>query len=118
MKEDLNNPFQTLDSELSGELDELITQTLERREMLAELENLVVTDIERESRRRFLRRWGRIVAFCFVLAVAMVITGAGIDFYLRQYGATPPHVFFMCWPAAGLAYAVNAALKNFSPSEV
>lgn len=118
MKETMNNDIQRPDLGLDEDFDALITQAMERREMLAELEKIIVTDIERESRRQFVRRWARIVAFCFTLAAVMVITSAGIDFYLRQHGATPTHVILMLIPAAALTYAVHIAFENFSLSDV
>ena len=44
-------------------LDKLIEETLERRQLIADLDKLIIADLHRHERRTWIRRWTRTVAF-------------------------------------------------------
>ncbi|MCR5078008.1 MAG: cysteine protease [Prevotella sp.] len=60
-----------------NELDQLILETLNRKEMLSGISTQVMLTVRRQHRRAAFRRWSRIIAFSFGLPlVVMLMVGA------------------------------------------
>ncbi len=99
-------------------LDRLIADTLNRQELLKDLDNLIIADVRRRTRRAWLRRWARIVAFSFGLPLLLLVSLAGAYIYIKEHGATPFTLSLMLWPALALIYTSYRAVIDFSPGEV
>ena len=54
-------------------IDSLIRETLERRQLLADLDRTIIADVRRQARRAWLRRWARVIAFSFGLPLALLV---------------------------------------------
>ena len=99
-------------------LDTLIRETLERRELLADLDHLIITDIRRQTRRAWMRRWARIVAFSFGLPMVLLVSFACTYLYIKEHGASTFTLVILSLPTLALIYSAHRALNTFSPEEV
>ncbi len=100
------------------ELDGLITASLERQELLEDVNREVMKEVRRSSRHETLRRWMRAIAFAFGLPALLLFYGIGI-----HYVCTHVEMNVFIWIA--LAVSTTAMLcilgkvvKNFSISKV
>ncbi len=99
-------------------IDNLIRETIDRRELLADLDRLIIADVRRQARRAWLRRWARVAVFSFGLPLVLITWLACAYLYFKEYAWTPQSFFIMLWPTLGLLFSANYALRNFSPKEV
>lgn len=99
-------------------LDALIRETLDRRQLLADLDRLIITDVRRRERRAWLRRWARVVAFSFGLPLVLLIFFACAYIIINEHGATSLTLYVMPFPTLALFYAARYAVCQFSPDEV
>ena len=99
-------------------IDNLIRETIDRRELLADLDRLIIADVRRQARRAWLRRWARAAVFSFGLPLVLLASLAGVNYYIKEQGWTPMTLFVMLWPTLGLLFSASYALRNFSPEEV
>ena len=99
-------------------LDSLIRETLERRELLAELDRTIIADVRRQTRRAWLRRWARIVAFSFGLPLALLVFFTCTYLYFKAHEANILTVAVLVLPTLALIFSTNRALATFSPEEV
>ena len=99
-------------------LDTLIRETLERRQLLADLDNKIIADIRRQERRAWIRRWTRAAVFSFGIPVILLVFAASLYFYIEQHGASMLTFFILAWPTLALIYVTHRALKTFSPEDV
>ena len=99
-------------------LDNLIRDTINRRELLADLDRLIIADVRRQARRAWLRRWARAAIFSFGLPLALLVFFVCAYLYIKEYDWTPQSFFVMLWPTLGLLFSTVYALRTFSPEEV
>ena len=99
-------------------LDSLIRETLERRQLLADLDRTIITDVKRQARRAWIRRWARVVAFSFGLPLALLVFFTCTFLFVQAHGADIPTIALLVLPTLALIYATNHAFKTFSPEEV
>lgn len=99
-------------------LDSLIRETLERRELLAELDRTIIADVRRHARRAWLRRWARVIAFSFGLPLALLVFFTCMYLYIKANEANVLAIAVLVLPTLALIYSTNHAFKTFSPDEV
>ena len=99
-------------------IDNLIREAIDRRELLADLDRLIIADVRRQARRAWLRRWARVAVFSFGLPLVLITWLACAYLYFKEYAWTPQSFFIMLWPTLGLLFSASYALRNFSPKEV
>ena len=99
-------------------IDNLIREAIDRRELLADLDRLIITDVGRQARRAWLRRWARVVVFSFGLPLVLIIFFMCAYLYIKEYACTLQSLFVMMWPTLGLLFSTGYALRTFSPKEV
>ena len=99
-------------------IDNLIRETIDRRELLADLDRLIIAEVHRQARRARLRRWARVAVFSFGLPLVLIAWLACAYLYFKEYAWTPQSFFIMLWPTLGLLFSASYALRNFSPKEV
>lgn len=99
-------------------LDMLIRETLDRRELLADLDHLIIADVQRKARRAWIRRWTRIVAFSFGLPLVLFVFFACTYLYIKEQGSSTFTLIILALPTLALLYATHRALEKFSPEEV
>lgn len=99
-------------------LDRLIADTLNRQELLKDLDSLIIADVRRRTRRAWLRRWARIVAFSFGLPLLLLVSLAGAYIYIKEHGATPFTLSLMVCPVVALIFVSYRSIGDFSPGEV
>lgn len=98
-------------------IDTLIRETLERRELLADLDRLIIADVRHQARREWIRRWARIVAFSFGLPMVLLVFAICMYLYIELYGASTFTLYIMALPTLALIFSTHRFLKNFSPGE-
>lgn len=99
-------------------LDSLIRETLERRALLADLNRTIITDVRRQARRAWIRRWARVVAFSFGLPLILLAFFVCLLSYIKAHDVSTPILFMLVLPTLALIYSTNHAFKTFSPDEV
>ena len=101
-------------------VDTLIREALERRELLADLDRLIIDDVRRQAQREWIRRWARAAAFSFGLPMVLLVFAACIYLYIdiEQYGASTFTLYLMALPTLALIFSTHRFLKNFSPDGV
>ena len=99
-------------------LDTLIRETLERRKLLAELDNHIVVELRRRERRKCLRRLARTVAFSFAVPMLLLMFAVCMYFFIEQNGMSTFTFFIMAWPTLALIFVTHWAFKTFSPEEL
>lgn len=99
-------------------LDRLIADTLHRQELLKDLDSLIIADVRRRSRRAWLRRWARIVAFSFGLPLVLLVSLAGAYLFIKEHGATPFTLSLMVCPVVALIFVSYRSIGDFSPEQV
>ena len=99
-------------------IDSLIRETLERRELLAELDRTIIADVRRQARRAWVRRWARVVAFSFGLPLALLVFFTCAYLYIKANEANVFLIAVLTLPTLALIYFTNHAFKTFSPDEV
>lgn len=120
MESDINK---TLTNE---QLDDLIRQSFSRQEMVEEINLSVMKQLRRNSRRRNLLRWGRIVAFAFGLPLIVLLYGWLLwssfsqqeAFRFSIFDGQLPFLVILLLPIATMLYATWQAIIKFSPSKV
>ena len=120
MESDINK---TLTDE---QLDELISQTFSRQQMVEEINVSVMKQLSRDSRRRNLLRWGRIVAFAFGLPLIVFLYGWLLwssfsqqeAFRFSFFDGKLPFLVILLLPVVTMLYAAWQAIMKFSPSKV
>ncbi|MBR1468521.1 MAG: hypothetical protein IJ605_00170 [Prevotella sp.] len=101
------------------QLDELILQSFERKEIAREIGVAVMKDLRRASRRAWLRRWGRVVAFSFGLPLVVVVFGWLLWPYFAEQVARRSYIAAcLVLPFAAMFYLSVRALQDFSFEKV
>ena len=99
-------------------LDALIRETLDRRQLLADLDRLIITDVRRQTRRAKIHRWARIVAFSFGLPLVLLVFFVCTYLYIKEQGTSTFTLILLSLPTLALIYSAHRALETFSPEEV
>lgn len=99
-------------------IDTLIRETLERRELLADLDRLIIADVRRQVRREWIRRWARVAAFSFGLPMVLLVFDACMYLYIEQYGTSTFTLYIMALPTLAIIFSTHRFLKIFSLKEV
>lgn len=99
-------------------IDTLIRETLERRELLADLDRLIIADVRRQARREWIRRWARVAAFSFGLPMVLLVFAACMYLYIEQYGTSTFTLYTIALPTLALIFSTHRFLKNYSPDGV
>ena len=107
-----------MDIKTDNSIDNLIRDTINRRELLADLDRMIIADVRRQARRAWLRRWARAAIFSFGLPLALLVFFVCAYLYMDAHGWTPTNLFVMLWPTLGLLFSASYALRTFSPEEV
>lgn len=107
-----------MDIKTDNSIDNLIRDTINRRELLADLDRMIIADVRRQARRAWLRRWARAAIFSFGLPLALLVFFVCAYLYMDAHGWTPTTLFVMLWPTLGLLFSTVYALRTFSPEEV
>lgn len=107
-----------MNEKTDNSIDNLIRETIDRRELLANLNQLIIADVRRQARRAKLRRWARVAVFSFGLPLVLIIFLACAYLYIKEYAWTLQSFFVMLWPTLGLLFSTGYALRTFSPEEV
>ncbi len=95
-------------------IDTLIRETLERRELLADLDRLIIADVRRQARREWIRRWARVAAFSFGLPIVLLVFAACMYLYIEQFGTSTFTLYIIALPTLALIFSTHRFLKNFS----
>ena len=111
----MNNPN---NMKPDDELAPMISEVFQRRALLSDLDQLIISDVRRQARRAWIRQWARVVAFSFGLPLLLFVFFACAYFYIKEYHASTFIIVVMTLPAVALIYATHRAMENFSPEEV
>lgn len=99
-------------------LDSLIAATLDRQHLLEELNKATIADIRRQVRRRRMRRWARVVAFSFGLPFMVLACAYLFYMYVLPTMQSSAYALVLLFPLLAIIYAVQRAIRNFSPDLV
>lgn len=107
-----------MDETVDHDLDILIRETIDRRVLLADLDNLIINDVRRKARRASIRRWTRALIFSFALPLVLLLFFACAFVYISEYGISNITMLVMVFPTIALIYSANRTLEAFSPDEL
>lgn len=99
-------------------IDTLIRETFERRQLVADLDRLIIADIQSRARRAWIRRWARVLVFSFGIPMMLLIFAACTYLYIKHHGASALTLFTLAWPTLALIYITHKAFRTFSPEQV
>ena len=99
---------------IDNNLDTLIRETLERRQLLADLDRHIIADIRHRERHARIRRWARALLFSFGVPMVLFVFAICIYFLVKQYGTTSFTFFIIAWPTLAIIFITQRALKTFS----
>jgi len=102
------------------ELDNLIADSLQRQDILEDINREVMGEIQRSTRRQTARRWARIAAFAFGLPLMLLCFGFGIYYICTNVEMQKqPYIWLtIILPTITMLAFVGKAVKHFSISEV
>ena len=98
------------------ELDNLIRESIERSELLEQVNNRVMTNIRRTARRNRIRTWARITAFAF--GIPMVLFAFVLLTSHLLHTGTLLEKGCICLAATTLVIALAIKIDNFSLRKV
>ncbi|MBQ9636364.1 MAG: hypothetical protein IJV36_00520 [Prevotella sp.] len=101
-----------------AQLDDLIMASLERKEIAADIAEVVMKDLRRAERRLLFRRWGRAVAFAFGLPLVLLAFGWLFSISFVQQGEGSPFYVCLAFPVVAMLYFAYRAVENFSAESV
>ena len=99
-------------------LDELITASLHRQQVVEDIQQDVMQELHRSARRAWWRKWGRVVAFSFGLPLIFLVFGWLLYSFVSQQGDMPAYYLCLLIPVAVMAYIAYQALEKFSLERV
>ncbi len=100
------------------ELNKLITQALERQKQLEDINQNIMLSIRQENRRERVRKWLRLLAFCFGLPLFVILMLYCAYKGIVQSGFSLPVVFSMLVFAFSIIGAGYQMIENFSAQTV
>ena len=99
-------------------IDTLIRETLERKELIADLNRLIITVVCRQARRAWIRRWARAVVFSFGLPLVLLFFASCVYLYIIEHGTSTFTLIILALPTLAIIFSTNRALTTFSLEEV
>lgn len=96
------------------ELDDLIMQTLEREDVLRDVESQVMKTVKVQSLRAKVRRWVRLLAFFFGLPVFMVLMLASAYYLIKLSDNSPSVIGSMLVFTVTIIHLCYQNLQKFS----
>ena len=117
----INEGRKTEDQELfltDQEVENLISASFERQDMLAEIDREVMEEVKRNTRRETLRQWIRIAAFSFGVPFVLFCFGFGTYYAYTRVEMYPYLWIAFALPAIAILVFLGKQVINFSISEV
>ena len=112
------SPLPHREGQGGGSDEALISEVFQRRELLADLDRMIISDVRRQARRAWLRRWTRAAVFSFGLPLVLIFFFTCAYLYIKEYAWTLQSFVVMLWPTLGLLFSTVYAIRTFSPEEV
>lgn len=101
------------------QIDALISESLERHEVLESIHREVMAEVRRSARRDSVRRWVRVAAFAFGIPLVMLSFGLGIYMLCAHVDMRQPYMWIgIALSAIGLAAGLGRAMSDFSVPKV
>ena len=95
-------------------LDTLIRETFDRRQVLADLDKQIIADLNRQARKVRIRRWARALIFSFGVPLVLLVFATCMYYYIKQYDLSVLTLFIIAWPTLAIILATHRVLKTFS----
>ena len=95
-------------------LNALIRETFDRKQLLADLDQLIIADLSRQARRARIRRWTRALIFSFGVPVVLLIFATCMYYFIKQYDLSALTLLIIAWPTLAIIFTTHRALKTFS----
>lgn len=99
---------------MNENIDILISATLDRQHLVAEINRATLSDLRRTVRRRRLRRWARVVAFSFGLPLVVLACAYLICRYALPAFDTADYALCLVFPLLALVFGIQQVIRNFS----
>ena len=103
---------------MNENIDTLISATLDRQHLVAEINRATLSDLRRTVRRRRLRRWARVVAFSFGLPLVVLACTYLIYRYALPAFDTVDYALCLVFPLLALVFGIQQTIRNFSAEPV
>ena len=101
------------------QMDALISDALERQDVLESIHREVMTEVRRTDRHETLRRWARVAAFAFGIPLVMLSFGVGIYLLCTHVDMQQPYMWIgIALSTIALTTGISRAVSDFSLSEV
>jgi hypothetical protein len=101
------------------EFDKLISDSLERYELLEEIQHEVMNEVRSQTRHEMARKWIRMAAFAFGLPMATFGFGAGIYALCTSANMHEPYIpVLIAASAIAMLMLIGRAVRNFSISDL
>ena len=100
---------------MNENIDTLISATLDRQHLVAEINRATLSDLRRTVRRRRLRRWARVVAFSFGLPLVLLACAYLFYMYVLPTMQSSAYALLLLIPLFAIIYVAQRAIRNFSP---
>jgi hypothetical protein len=101
------------------EFDKLISGSMERYELLEEVQHEVMNKVRSQTRREMVRKWMRMAAFAFGLPTTTFGFGAGIYALCTSANMHEPYIPVLITASAiAMLMIIGRAVRNFSLSEL
>ena len=100
------------------QLDALIRSTFERRQALDGMNAEIMKTLQHSSRRAWLRRWGRVVAFSFGLPFLLLLFGWLLWSFISEHGISSPVYLCLIIPFVAMIYLSMRMIASFSTEKV
>ena len=98
------------------QLDRLLRESAERRELLDSIQRQVMAQVRLQARRRRIRLWARVVAFSFVMPLLALVFGWAV-YSVAQHG-NQVVVASLALSAVAMLVSWVACVRNFSLPKV
>lgn len=100
------------------QLDALIRSTFERRQALDGMNAEIMKSLQRSSRRTWLCRWGRVVAFSFGLPFLFLLFVWLLWPFISEHGISSPVYLCLLIPLVAMIYLLMRMMAFFSTETV
>lgn len=100
------------------ELDQLITASFERQDVLDDISLHVMKDIRHSARRAALRRWVRLTAFAFGVPFVLGCFGYGVSFVYRHVAMQPAVVIGLILSVITMIAVAEKTIDEFPVREM
>ncbi|MBR3443004.1 MAG: hypothetical protein IKG96_05035 [Bacteroidaceae bacterium] len=103
---------------MNENIDTLISATLDRQHLVAEINRATLSDLRRTVRRRRLRRWARVVAFAFTMPLIVFACAYLLYMYVLPAMQPSDYALLLIIPFIALFYSFAKAIRNFVPESM